>query len=72
MKQKIFNKKKYPKACSNCLYGRTPKDNQSVLCEINGIVDLNDKCRHYEYDPLKRKPERIVINSEYTAEDFKL
>lgn len=33
MKQKIIDKKNYPKKCANCFYGRTPLEKTSVLCE---------------------------------------
>ncbi len=72
MRQKIIDKKKYSQICMNCRYGRMPKDMESVLCEKNGIVDPQSKCHHYEYDPLRRKPERARINNDYSEEDFKL
>lgn len=72
MRQKLIDKKKYSKVCMNCRYGRTPKDKESVLCEKKGIVDPNGKCRHYQYDPLRRIPERAVIANDYTEDDFKL
>ena len=72
MKQKITDAKKYPKICANCFYGRVPKEKDSVLCEKKGVVDPQNKCRHYKYDPLKRIPEKIVLDTNYTAEDFKL
>jgi len=72
MRQKIIDKKKYSQICMNCRYGRMPKDREAVLCEKKGIVDPQGKCRHYEYDPLRRRPKRAVISSDYTEEDFKL
>ncbi len=72
MKQKIINEKNYTKQCSNCFYGRTTKDRTEVLCEKKGIVSPDYKCRHYRYDPLKRVPNKTVIDTNYTAEDFKL
>ncbi len=72
MKQKIINEKNYTKQCSNCFYGRTTKDRTEVLCEKKGIVSPDCKCRHYRYDPLKRVPNKTVIDANYTAEDFKL
>lgn len=72
MKQKIIDEKKYAKQCANCFFGRMPKDKNTVLCEKNGVVDPQSKCRHYKYDPLRRVPDKIVINSNYTEDDFKL
>lgn len=72
MKQKIIDSKKYSKFCMNCFFGRSPKDDEVILCEKNGIVDPNGKCRHYQYDPIKRRPERISIDNNYDENDFKL
>ena len=72
MKQKIIDEKKYPKKCANCFYGRTPLDNASVLCEKKGVVDPENKCRHYKYDPLKRIPPKPLPTIEFSAEDFEL
>ena len=72
MKQKIFNDKNYTKKCSSCFYGRSTKDRTEVLCEKKGIVDPENRCRHYKYDPLKRVPEKTVIDTNFTADDFKL
>lgn len=72
MKQKIIDKKNYPKKCSNCFHGRTPLDKTSVLCEKKGVVDPEGSCRHYEYDPLKRIPAKPVLNTDFKPEDFEL
>ncbi len=72
MKQKMINKKKYTASCSNCLYGRTPKDKTVVLCSRKGIVEADSTCRHYKYDPLKRIPNRIVIQNDFKKEDFEI
>ncbi len=72
MKQKMLSKKKYTAQCSNCLYGRSPKDRSIVLCSKKGLVEGTSACRHYKYDPLKRVPNKIVINSDFTKEDFEI
>ncbi len=72
MKQKLFNKKNYTKCCANCFYGRMPKDKLSVLCEKKGIMRLDDTCKGYKYDPLKRIPNRLILSGNYTEDDFKL
>ncbi len=72
MKQKLIDKKKYSKTCANCLYGRAPKDRTVILCEKKGIVENGDTCRHYKYDPLKRVPNKIVIDTGFTKEDFEI
>lgn len=72
MKQKLFNKNSYPKCCANCFYGRTPKDRNSVLCEKKGIMHLDDSCGKYKYDPLKRVPQKLILSTNYSEDDFKL
>lgn len=72
MKQKIIDKKNYPRKCSNCLYGRTPLDNRSVLCEKKGEVDPEGSCRRYKYDPLKRIPAKPILDTDYSPEDFQI
>lgn len=72
MKQKMISKKKYTPQCSNCLYGRSPKDRSVVLCSKKGIVEGSSTCRHYKYDPLKRVPNKVVINSDFSKEDFEI
>ena len=72
MKQKFIDEKKYSKVCLNCFFGRAPKDGESVLCEKKGNVDPYGKCRHYRYDPLKRVPERISLQKDFSEDDFKL
>lgn len=72
MKQKLFNKKEYIKTCSNCLFGETAQDNSSIMCSKKGVREPDDYCRRYKYDPLKRVPEKITINTDYSPEDFML
>ncbi len=72
MKQKLFSEKNYSKKCVNCAHGTLTDDKMNVLCEKKGVKEPDDYCRKYTYDPLKRIPDKIVIRSDYTAEDFKL
>ena len=72
MKNKLVDEKNYPKSCKNCFYGRLTKDMQSVLCEKEGVVELNDSCKKYKYDPLKRVPNKTIIDTGFTEDDFKL
>ena len=43
-----------------------------VLCSRNGVMQPEDKCRGYVYDPLKRKPLRQMIDIDYQPEEFEL
>ena len=60
------------KCCGLCATGRESSDGKLVFCEKKGVVDRNDYCRRYKYDPLKRVPERIKISDNYNPEDFSL
>ena len=72
MKNKLLEKKKYLAACEHCKHGRLSPDEQSVLCVKNGIVELDDKCRRYSYDPLKRRPKKPLLINRADPSDFEL
>ena len=72
MKQKLFSEKNYSKQCVNCIYGNLTDDKMNVLCEKKGVMEPDDCCRKYKYDPLKRVPQKITLRSDYNAEDFML
>lgn len=71
MGNKIFNKK-LPKRCEYCIHGTKSQFTNEVLCLKKGIMDANDMCRKYKYDPLKRTPQLQKPFDNYTAEDFKI
>lgn len=52
----LFTKKIEPR-CAYCQRG-TPIHETQVLCLKKGVVSLDDACRHFRYDPLKRIPPR--------------
>ena len=58
-------------ACKYCINARS-YNNTEMLCKHRGVVLLNDCCKKYKYDPLKREPQRILQNENWTAEDFEL
>jgi hypothetical protein len=72
MKNQAFVHEEYPKACRYCEFGTLSYDGQSVFCVKKGILSLDDVCRRYVYDPLKRKPMKRMNMGEYTAKDFEL
>ena len=39
---------------------------------FDGVVQLDNHCKRYDYDPLKRIPKKLRIDTDFTAEDFKL
>lgn len=72
MKQKLFDGKNYEKCCAHCLKGVIPFDKSVVLCKKRGIVALDECCRSFEYDPLKRIPKRPKLKAEFSEDEFKL
>ena len=51
----LFRRKIEP-SCTYCRHGR-PGQEEEVLCIYHGVMNPWDKCRRFEYDPLRRKPE---------------
>ena len=72
MKQKLFNEKDQIKRCDTCLYADKAQDNRSILCKKKGLKEPDDFCKKYKYDPLKRVPLKLVIDTDYSPEDFML
>ena len=71
---KIFNKKKLfgnniPPACEYCrFYQKNNGGNPS--CAYGTAIE--NTCKRYEYDPLKREPRSAPTLPKFTADDFKL
>ncbi|MCQ2463929.1 MAG: hypothetical protein MJ177_11130 [Clostridia bacterium] len=72
MKQKIINSKAYAPRCEYCLHGKLTADGESVLCIKKGVMLPESSCRKYEYDPLKRKPKKRTVKSEFVDSDFSI
>lgn len=70
--QKYYDRKKHDPRCEYCIYAKIPNDRSVALCKFNGVMPLESHCRRYDYDPLKRIPKKLRIDTDYTADDFKL
>lgn len=70
--QKLIDKKRFEAKCEYCAFARVPDDRSMVLCTKKGLVDFSDSCRRFKYDPLKRIPVKISLNTDFTEDDFKL
>lgn len=70
--QKIIDKKKFEPKCEYCQLGRVPDDRSSVLCPHKGVMELDSSCRKFIYDPLKRIPVKIRIDTDFDENEFKL
>ena len=56
-------------ACRYCTYGMASSDGQTILCPKKGVVTSGYSCRRFQYDPLKRKPQKPVRQT-FQQEDF--
>ncbi|MBC8585029.1 hypothetical protein [Youxingia wuxianensis] len=68
---RLFSKEISP-ACQYCKYGFITRDGKSVLCEKKGVADPFDRCRKYQYAPLKRIPRRPNALLTFDKSDFEL
>ena len=68
---KLFDKK-IPHACSYCIYSAPLSFGTEVMCRLRGITSKDDSCRRYKYDPLKRTPQKVSINTDFNENDFKI
>ncbi|MBE6768604.1 MAG: hypothetical protein E7549_06815 [Ruminococcaceae bacterium] len=71
MRQKLYGNHITP-ACETCVHGQRSFDGKVVLCPRRGAMPLYERCRKYEYDPLKRIPHRAPKQAAHTAEEFSL
>lgn len=69
MRIKLFGNKAEP-ACMYCKFGKRNGEADKVFCQKKGIVSAIFSCRKYEYDPLKRVPNKAELHSDLTKEDF--
>ena len=68
----LFRAKKYEPACALCLHGKTAPNGSSVLCTHRGVMRPDSCCKKYEYDPIKRSPQRTPLLPEFDPEQFAL
>ena len=69
MSSKPFDKD-IKKTCLCCEYGRKSDYADEIFCSKRGITNINDYCRKFKYDPLKRIPDRQLIEKEFIPDDF--
>lgn len=68
-KKKLFGNN-IPPRCEYCRY--SVKNNSGKLSCPYGAGTLEDTCKRYEYDPLRREPQSLPTLPKFTADDFKL
>ncbi|MCL2195883.1 MAG: hypothetical protein FWB76_08040 [Oscillospiraceae bacterium] len=70
--KKLYHAKNYQPSCGLCLHGKPAPDFGSILCPHRGVMLPDSLCKKYEYDPIKRRPERAPLLPEYAPEQFTL
>ena len=68
MSSKIFNVKANKKCC-NCSHSRQISDSV-LICKKRGVINKDDRCRAFKYDPLKREPTLPLDSPKFSKEDF--
>ena len=71
MSSKPFDKN-VKKSCLCCVHGKKSEYADEVFCNKRGVTSVNDCCRKFRYDPLKRMPQRQSISADYIPDDFLL
>lgn len=66
-------RKKIARSCRYCLHG-TALEGDVVLCTKRGVVERENGCRKFSYDPCKRIPVKPkALNFErFANDDFSL
>jgi hypothetical protein len=66
-------RKKIERSCSYCIHGTALEDGQ-VLCIKKGLMQKEDSCRKFRYDPCKRVPgkQKALDFSRFEEKDFSL
>ena len=71
MKKALLSKDVSPK-CVYCETGVATEDGKMILCKKKGVMLPDSFCRKFRYDPLKRVPETVKLQSGFSEEDFSL
>ena len=71
MKKSVLSGDISPK-CIYCENGQVTDNGTLVLCPKKGVMQPDSACRKFRYDPLKRTPQTVKLQSGFTAEDFSL
>lgn len=70
--KKSPSKKDYPARCAWCSHGVMSADGAHVFCKKKGVMEADDRCRRYDYDPLRRIPRAQPTLSVPDEKEFRL
>ena len=71
MKKSVLSGDISPK-CIYCENGKATENGTLVLCPKKGVMQPDTACRKFRYDPLKRVPDTVKLQSGFSEEDFSL
>ena len=71
MKQSAFNKKIRP-ACAYCAVGKPTEDSAHILCIKKGVMQPDSSCRAFQYDVLRREPQKKAELPTFDASEFSI
>lgn len=71
MKKTLSGKNVSPK-CIYCETGIVTDDGKTILCKRKGVMQPDSFCRKFRYDPLKRVPDTVKMQTGFSEEDFAL
>ena len=67
---KLFDNKIAP-ACEYCEHGYDSAEYNMTMCKKHGVVSPYFRCKHFKYNPLRRRPKRTEIQ-DFVPEDFSI
>lgn len=70
--RKHRQKEELPARCEWCSRGIPSVDGRCIFCKKRGVMDAQEHCPHYDYDPLRRVPCSQPVLPTVTEDDFKL
>ena len=71
MKNKLFGNEAYA-TCAYCRRSKKSEDGVILYCGRKGIVQAEDTCRRFAYDPFKRVPRSSPKLPDYDPDEFVL
>lgn len=69
--KKLLNENITP-SCSYCVHGNNFIKQKTILCVKFGVVNSNNSCKKFKYDPLKRIPKARKKLLEFSKNDFSI
>ena len=71
MNRKLFGNECY-QSCEFCAKAKPSADEKILYCSRKGIVQPENKCWRFSYDPLRRKPRTLPDLPSFDPEEFSL